>query len=383
MPRCLYQVMTLVAIDARISRSWSNGIGVYTLRLLEALAAAAPAHQYVLLTAPNAPPPPLAGRLPVHQRPVAYSVGGLGQHLRLARAVSALGADVLLSMHPAAAPVRSACPRLTFVHDLIPLTQPRDYSPAKRIYYRTVLRWSLRAAARVLVDSESTRRDCERLLGLPAGQMRVVHGGVAEQYRPLAGQEEESPPRPYLLYVGNKRPHKNVDRLIEAFALLQGDVGTDCDLVIAGRDEPGRGGTDAGRLRALADRLGVGESVRFVGEVLQEELPRLYRGAEAFVFLSSYEGFGLPPLEAMACGTPVVALKTSSVPEVVGDGGLLLADAEPALVANSLRAVLTDHPMRNRLAQRARQQAAKFSWEKTALAVAEEIDRALYVAGLG
>jgi glycosyltransferase involved in cell wall biosynthesis len=230
-------------------------------------------------------------------------------------------------MHPATAPVRSACPRLTFVHDLIPLTQPRDYSPAKRIYYRTVLRWSLRAAARVLVDSESTRRDCERLLGLPADQMRVVHGGVAEQYRPLAGQEEESPPRPYLLYVGNKRPHKNVDRLIEAFALLQGDVGIDCDLVSPAATSPAVPGTDGGRPCAGRSPA-VGGACVLSEEALQVEPPRLYRGAAAFV---------LPAGEVSACllrsdvlRHAGVALKTSSLPEVVGDGGLLLADAEPA-----------------------------------------------------
>jgi glycosyltransferase involved in cell wall biosynthesis len=366
--------MALIAIDARIVRSWSSGIGVYTLRLIEGLVSAAPAHRYVLLTAPGAPP--LADGLPVQQRAVACPGGALGQHAWLPRVLKELGADVLLSMHPASAPLASGCPRLTFVHDLIPLTQPRQYSPAKRLYYRTVLPWSLRGAARVLVDSESTRRDCERLLGLPSERMRVVYGGVAEQYQPLGGKEGGPLARPYILYAGNKRPHKNVDRLIEAFALLRRDAGIDCDLVIAGPDRPGHVETDTTRLRALAHRLSLDGGVRFVGEVPDNELPALYRGAQVFAFLSAYEGFGLPPLEAMACGTPVIALNTSSLPEVVGGGGLLLDCADPLLVASTLRDVLTDRSLRDRLARRAVWQASKFSWRKTTQAVAEEIERA-------
>jgi glycosyltransferase involved in cell wall biosynthesis len=366
--------MALIAIDARIARSWSSGIGVYTLRLIEGLVSAAPAHRYVLLTAPGAPP--LADGLPFQQRTAACPGGALGQHAWLPRVLKELGADVLLSMHPASAPLVSGCPRLIFVHDLIPLTQPRQYSPAKRLYYSTVVPWSLRGAARVLVDSESTRRDCERLLGVPSERMRVVYGGVAEQYRPVGDKEDGPLARPYVLYVGNKRPHKNVDRLIEAFALLQRDAGIDCDLVIAGPDQPGHVETDTTPLRALARGLNLDGRVRFVGEVPDDELPALYRGAQAFAFLSNYEGFGLPPLEAMACGTPVIALNTSSLPEVVGSGGLLLDCADPPLVASVLRRILTDRSLRDRLARRALRQASKFSWRTTAQAVVEEIARA-------
>ena len=369
--------MARIAVDARISRSWSSGIGVYTLRMLEALAKREPAHRYLLLTAPDACAPPMSSDAPIEQTEMPHSVAGPGQHLRMPRTLRSLDVDLLISTHPISSPLLSPCPRLVFVHDLIPLTQPRSYSLAKRLYYRTIVRWSLRTATRVLVDSESTLRDCERLLGVSPEHMRVVYGGVGEQFYRYDAAPASAAARPYILYVGNKRPHKNVDRLLEAFALLNGADDPGCDLVIAGRDEPGDIETDGRRLHELARRLGLNGRVSFVGEVAAEELPALYAGAEVFAYLSSYEGFGLPPLEAMACGTPVVALNTSSLPEVVGDGGVLLDTAEPAAVAQHLRALLADSSLRARLSERARRQARRFSWEETARAVSEEIDAAL------
>jgi len=168
--------MARVGIDARISRSWSTGVGVYTLRLIEALCVVAPWHRYFLFTGGQSPPP-LPDGSPVEQRRVPYAVGGLGQHVGLPLMLRSLPIDVLVATHPACAPVWSPCPRLVMVHDLIPLVLPNYYSVAKRWYYRTVVRWSLRRAARVLVDSQSTRRDCERLLRLPAARLRVVYGG--------------------------------------------------------------------------------------------------------------------------------------------------------------------------------------------------------------
>jgi glycosyltransferase involved in cell wall biosynthesis len=367
--------MACIAVDARISRSWSTGIGVYTAELLRALARLARQHRILLLTSPEAPPASLPAEPSVTQRAVAYRAGGPAQHVLLPHLLRECGVDLLITTHPVCAPLRSPCPRLVFVHDLIPLALPGHYSRAKRLYYRTIARWSLRGAARVLVDSESTARDCQRLLGLPAERLRVVYGGVGGQYRSSTATANGS--RPYVLYVGNKRPHKNLDHLIEGFALLLRDADPGCDLVIAGRDEPGSLETDGSRLRAVADACGLNGRVRIVGELPDADLPSYYRNAAAFAYLSSYEGFGLPPLEAMACGTPVVALNATSLPEVVGDGGLLLPDAEPVTVARALRSVLTDDALRRRLAERALRQARKFTWQGAARAVIEEIDAAL------
>lgn len=369
--------MARILVDARISRSWSSGIGVYTTELLGALARAAPQHRYVLLRSSHAPPAPVPEALDVEQHEMRYAIGGVGQHILLPLALRSLAADALVVTHPAAAPVWSSVPRLVIVHDLIPLALPAFYSAAKRLYYRTIVRWSLRHAARVFVDSESTRRDCERLLGLPRERLHVVYPGLNSEYGAGNGSRERVTERPYLLYVGNKRPYKNVDRLLEAFHLLKNDGLTDCDLVIAGRDEPGDIETDGGRLRALADRLSLNRSVRFIGEVPADGLPALYRNAEALVYLSSYEGFGLPPLEAMACGTPVVALNATSLPEVVRKGGVLLESADPTSVAQALRTLLRDASLRETLSRRAILQARRFSWEEAARTFADEIEAML------
>lgn len=367
--------MARILIDARVSRSWSTGVGVYTVELLRALTQVAPQHRYALLHHLQAPPPSLPTVVVQYQS--RADIGGLGQHLLLPWAQRSL-ADVVVVTHPAAAPLWAPVPRLVVVHDLIPLALPAYYGVAKRLYYRTVVRWSLRRAARVFVDSESTRRDCERLLGLPHELLHVVYPGLGDAYRPDHGRRE-APARPYLLYVGNKRPYKNVDCLLEAFRLLQDEGSADCELLIAGRDEPGDVEADSRRLRALADRLSLDGSVRFLGEVPSERLPALYRGATALVYLSSYEGFGLPPLEAMGCGTPVVALRTTSLPEVIGEGGVLLESAAPEAVARALRAIVGDPALRAALSRRALHQARRFSWEETARTFIEHIESMLEV----
>ncbi len=171
----------------------------------------------------------------------------------------------------------------------------------------------------------------------------------------------------YLLYVGSNKPHKNLASLVRAWAGLVRDelVGADLRLIIAGREDPRH--TSA---RALASQLGLGASVCFMPDVPDADLPALLGGAECFVFPSCQEGFGLPPLEAMACGTPVVASNRGSLPEVIGEAGLLV-EPEPDSLAAAIRHMLQDEELRAHLRARGLARARQFSWKRTAAATLE------------
>jgi alpha-1,3-rhamnosyl/mannosyltransferase len=168
-------------------------------------------------------------------------------------------------------------------------------------------------------------------------------------------------PERYVLYLGSNKPHKNLIRLIEAWALLA-EYGTRSTLLIAGTWDPRHP-----EPRLLARRLGL-ENIRWLGPVPEPDIPALYAGATAFVFPSLYEGFGLPVLEAMACGTPVACSNTSSLPEVVGDAALLFDPTDAAGIAEALSRLMHDADLRADLRERTLRQAARFSWERTARA---------------
>lgn len=244
-------------------------------------------------------------------------------------------------------------PRGSFVltvHDLIPL---RFGSSFHRTYFHTLLRPALKRARRVLTVSEFSRREIAAWAGLPPEKVVVVGGGVGEAFRPEGPKGDLG--FPYLLYVGAHKPHKNLERLVEAFALarLPG-----VRLALTGRPE------EALLLRAKAH--GVEGRLVFLGLVPEEELPALYRGALALVFPSLYEGFGLPPLEAMACGTPVVASNRASIPEVVGDAGLLVDPYQVEALAEALRRVVEDEPLRAELRAKGLARSRLFSWDGVA-----------------
>jgi glycosyltransferase involved in cell wall biosynthesis len=227
----------------------------------------------------------------------------------------------------------------------------------------------------VLADSQSTKDDLAELLGVASDKIEVVYPGVEERFRPIedkATLEEvrkryNLPPR-FILGLGTLQPRKNFTRLIEAFADLRSfDVAQDmfaiCDLrlVIVG----GKGWLYE-EIFATVERLGLEEKVVFPGFVADEDLPALYNLADLFVFPSLYEGFGLPPLEAMACGTPVVTSTASSLLEVVGEAGLTLEATDVEGLAEAIQRVLVDNALQEGMIAKGLEQAGKFAWEKAA-----------------
>jgi len=231
----------------------------------------------------------------------------------------------------------------------------------------------LRGAARIFAVSKFTKLEMEKLFDIPTGRIEVVYNAIDERFlhghasaadRQLIAERYQVT-YPFLLYAGRISPHKNVVRMIEAFSALKAELEKDqafpdLKLIIIGDDVSGNPD-----LRRTVIRSGVQNDVRFLGFVPIEVLRTFYDAAKIFVFPSLYEGFGLPPLEAMAHGTPVVTSNVSSLPEVVGNAAVLVHPENVFEIMRALHRVLLDQPLREKMKERSYRQAAKFSWEKS------------------
>jgi glycosyltransferase involved in cell wall biosynthesis len=227
-------------------------------------------------------------------------------------------------------------------------------------------RWSTRVAKGVIAISEATRRDLIARYDVPAERIQVIHHGVDHSMHPASResiielQHRLGLPEAYVLVVGTIQPRKNLERLVEAMSSVA-NAGLPHQLVIAGKR-----GWLATDVEAHIAKSPAANRVHYLGYVAASELPTLYSGAAAFCFPSLYEGFGLPVLEAMACGTPVVTANTSALPEVAGDAALLVDPADIASIGAALVRVLTDDSLRRDLTARGLARAAQFTWERSA-----------------
>jgi glycosyltransferase involved in cell wall biosynthesis len=255
------------------------------------------------------------------------------------------------------------------VHDLEWRLYPQTMS-LKTYYAHRLLVWpSVQKVDRIISDSESTARDLQRVLHFPESRIEVIHLGVDSAFRPqdrvkaaeyVAGKYGVS--KDYVLAVGTVQPRKNLATLVKAWKILRDRAAPCCQLVVAGA----RGWKNT-ELDETIRRLGLtGDEIRFLGVVPEEDLPVLYSGSSVFVFPSLYEGFGLPLLEAMACGVPVIASNTSSVPEVVGDAALLVSPTEPEAFAEAILRVRSDDNLRRAKVEKGLSRAAGFNWGRAA-----------------
>jgi glycosyltransferase involved in cell wall biosynthesis len=275
-----------------------------------------------------------------------------------------LKAKLLFSPIPEA-PLWSGCRTVVTAHDLIPLRFPRRGSPLT-LYCRYYLPQVLRQAEHIICNSEATRRDIYQFFGAPPGEATVIPLAYdASHYRFL-----DLPRQPYFLYVGSHYTYKNLGRLIEAFAQTKLP---ETKLRIAG--VPDLRYTPS--LQAQAQALGLGGRVQFLAYVPYEELPQLINQAIALVFPSLWEGFGLPVLEAMACGTPVITSNLSSLPEVAGDAALLIDPYNVGALAEAMTAVARDSQLWTTLHRAGLARVKQFSWEKTGRQTSEILQRYL------
>ncbi|MCU0522431.1 MAG: glycosyltransferase family 4 protein [Anaerolineae bacterium] len=273
------------------------------------------------------------------------------------------GSDVLLWAQPGAVNVVT-------IHDLTTVLFPELHTEENRALHGQRLRFAKQHANLILVGSESTRSDVERLLGIPGERIRVVPYGVDAAFRPVTDRERLAKdleafglvPGNYVLHVGTLEPRKNLVCLVKAFAqLLRMQPKTGLKLALVGA----MGWQFRDVLTTIRD-LRLEDAVVVTGPVTESLLPSVYSGAVVFAYPSLYEGFGLPPLEAMACGTPVVASRASSIPEVVGDAGLYVDPGDVDGLTGALASLVADPNERLRLQQLGLARASQFSWEHTA-----------------
>ena len=269
------------------------------------------------------------------------------------------------------APLWSQCRSVVMVHDFIPLRFPKKFSPLTP-YNRYYVPQVLKQAEHIVCNSQSTANDIVKFCDIPAHKITpILLAYDVEHFREIVNKSEFRLQNPYFLYIGRLDPYKNVSRLIEAFASLPSNH--EYQLWLAGPSDDRY--TPA--LKKQVQELGLTDQVKFLDYVPYEDLPKIISGAIALVFPSLWEGFGLPVLEAMACGTPVITSNLSSLPEVAGDAAILIDPYNVAEIADAMQAIANDTGLRSHLSQLGLQRAQKFSWEKTGQATVEVLQRFL------
>lgn len=353
-----------VAVDAHMVGEHESGNETYVVNLLRALAEDPAGNTYQVLT-------PHPDRLrAILALPTSATI------VRVRPAVSVLripfGIPNAVRQHRSqvlhvtyVAPPVVSCPTVVSVHDLSYLAYPQSVSPRTRVILTVLVRASVRRAARVIAISAFTRKDLVTRYGIAEDKIAVIHLAAGPAFQVLDDARSQRLPEgvsePYVLAVGNLEPRKNLARLIEAFAAVAREPGVTTKLVLVGKS---KGQADS--LARLVGQHGLRERVVFTGFVEEDQLVLLYNRAALFIYPSLYEGFGFPPLEAMACGCPVVASNVTAIPEVLGDAALLVDPMSVSAMAEAMRDVLRRDELARDLRARGLRQAARYSWARAA-----------------
>ncbi len=363
MAYCGEEASIRIGIDARLADYTLGGIARYTVQLVAAIGRLGTEHQ--LLAVRGRRPKVEAPELPAGESLAAFTP----PHHRLERftlpwELRGSRLDVLHSpdfISPKPGRWRS----VITVHDLAYLRMPGTMTSESRRYYGGVDR-AVREADAVIAVSQATARDLVELVDAPPEKISVVYEAAEPSLAPMPSDEAAAFVRerygvegPYILFVGTLEPRKNLPKLFEAFSLLRREF--PARLVVAGGS-----GWLSDDIFSTVKRLALSDGVSFLGDVPPSDLRPLYCAAEVLALPSLYEGFGLPPLEAMACGTPVVVSDAGSLPEIVGDAGVIVRPDDPDDIAHGLGWVLGNQRYRELLIERGLARAATFSWERAA-----------------
>jgi glycosyltransferase involved in cell wall biosynthesis len=366
-----------IAIDARKLRDY--GIGTYIRNLLRHLARLDAYNEYVVLCREEdcASTAELGENFrAIPERSLPYSVR---EQLAVPMDLRREKADLFHAPHYVLPPL-TPCRSVVTIHDCIHLRFPQ-YLPSRLgyAYARSSLWVAAHRSARILTVSEASKRDILEYFNVPESKITVIYNAIDERFSEQPNADEVMRVReryqlndPFILYAGNIKPHKNLERVIEAFHMIRRGELEHVKLLIIG-DEISK----YAALRRTVHRYKLHKHVRFFGFVPDATLAILYRLASLFVFPSLYEGFGLPPLEAMASGTPVITSNVSSLPEVVGDAAMLIDPYEPDAIAGAIRRVMLDDRLRDDMRERGLARAREFSWGRSVSRIKEIYDEVL------
>jgi glycosyltransferase involved in cell wall biosynthesis len=364
-----------VGVDGKVLTRQIGGIGRCAIKLLQGLqacmAAECPDVELVIFSAPQTDPVILTDlKIPVCRRFEGIKSTLLRSTFCLSRGVVSEQIDVFHGLDQSGIPFFLKKGRyVVTIHDILPLVLPWAFPLKHRLLSRVALSRIRQQADGVLVPSTAVKHDVMERLHVPENRIFVVPWGCEVQFQPTGDpvhfqgmKERYGLPDRYILFVGTLEPRKGVGTLLKAFAILRGShPDGDLKLVLAGGQ-----GWDYERLLATQQALKLQDEVLFTGFVDEADLPHLYRGALLFVYPSLNEGFGLPILEAMACGTPVITSNTSSMPEVAGQAAILVEPNNPEVLAAAMTLMLRDDAQRDELRRRGVARAREFTWQAVA-----------------
>ncbi len=366
-----------IGINALFFQYPATGSGQYMLHLLSALSQADTQNEYILLG-----PQPVDGQnqsaFPYQVKSVPGIVAGhenvqkvVWEQLTGPAAAHKAGVDIFHVPY-FASPLLPRTPTVVTIHDVIPMRLPAYQPDAKVKAYMRLVASAAHRATMIITVSQHAKQDMVDALKLPAERIRVIYEAAGEEYRPVTDPVTLAKVRAkyglgerYIFYLGGLDQRKNVPQLVRAFAHLYGQLSDNkLQLLIAGNPDKQKGPLFPDPRPVAADLGMTGQIIyRYIDE---EDKPAIYSGASLFVFPSLYEGFGLTPLEAMSCGTPVVCSNRTSLPEVVGDAALMVNPENTRALVEAMRRVLTSDELEADLRTRSVQRAAQFSWDKTA-----------------
>jgi glycosyltransferase involved in cell wall biosynthesis len=368
-----------IGIDYTAAVRQGGGIGRYTRNLIRALADLDRENRYMLFVAGGWGQGDGLGPWPDNFRVRSVPLSDrwttiLWQRLWLPIPIQVVTGPLDLFHSPDfVLPPVGQTPAILTVHDLSFMRVPEFFVPGFREYLERAVRYAVRRASHILADSKSTRRDLIDLLAVVPERTSVIYPGVESRFRPIDDAQQLERvrdrydlPQRFVLGLGTLQPRKNFDGLIQAFGRLvsaRGHEATIADLHLA---IVGGKGWMYERALALPEQLGLVDRVHFVGFVDDADLPAFYNLAALFAFPSWYEGFGLPLLEAMACGTPVISADNSSLPEVIGEAGLVVQAGDTDALARAMGRLATEQELSKRLQVAGREQARSFTWELAA-----------------
>jgi glycosyltransferase involved in cell wall biosynthesis len=366
-----------ICIDARWIGKEIAGIGRYTVHLLKYLSEMDRENCYLVLFQDGAVRDRVCGELGLGARThwriltLPYGVFSIRCQLSLPRLLSRERVDLFHSTNFMAPLMRGRAKLVTTIHDIIPLKFPR-YAPRSkktRLFpiYKGLMKRLVAVSDLIIADSEQSRRDIIEFLGAPADKVRRIYLGVDPKYRPLpaaigAEVKQRLGVRDRLaLFAGRADPYKNLISLVRAAEAVNAKGEIHCTVVVAGKKD-----RRYPEVEQYLDRAGAHGEVRFAGSLDDDQLIPLYNAADVLVLPSLYEGFGLPPLEAMACGIPVICSNRASLPEVVGDAGILVEPTDVRAIADAMERVFTDGALRARMSAAGLERAKLFPWKRTA-----------------